>query len=108
MENYQEARVKRKNTQINKLKSPAKNKKVTISRINKEKFQDKELPGELLLKARQATKVSHAFANNMSTDIKFSKAQISKIIQSCGSPGSWLCNLGKKNNNRFCNFFSER
>ena len=32
----------------------------------------------------------------MSTDIKLSKAQISKIIQSAGSFGSWLGNLGKK------------
>ena len=33
----------------------------------------------------------------MSTDIKLSKGQISKIIiQSCGSFGSWLANLGKK------------
>ena len=32
----------------------------------------------------------------MFTDIKLSKAQISKIIQSDGSFGSWLCNLGKK------------
>ena len=32
----------------------------------------------------------------MSTDIKLSKAQISKIIQSGESFGSWLANLGKK------------
>ena len=32
----------------------------------------------------------------MSTDIKLSKAQISKIIQSGESFGSWLGNLGKK------------
>ena len=32
----------------------------------------------------------------MSTDIKFSLAQISKIIQSCVSFGSWLGNLGKE------------
>ena len=32
----------------------------------------------------------------MSTDIKLSKAQISEIIQSGGSFGSWLGNLGKK------------
>ena len=31
----------------------------------------------------------------MLTDIKLSKAQISKIIQSSGSFGSWLDNLGK-------------
>ena len=32
----------------------------------------------------------------MSTDMKLSKPQISKIIQSGGSFGSWLSNLGKK------------
>ena len=32
----------------------------------------------------------------MSTDIKLSRAQISKMIQSAGSFGSWLGNLGKK------------
>ena len=32
----------------------------------------------------------------MSTDIRLSKVQISKIIQSGGSIGSWLANLGKK------------
>ena len=32
----------------------------------------------------------------MSTDIEFSKVQISRIIQSAGSIGSWLGNLVKK------------
>ena len=32
----------------------------------------------------------------MSTDIRLSKAQISKIIQSGGSFGSWVSNLGRK------------
>ena len=32
----------------------------------------------------------------MSTDIKLSKTQISKIVQSSGSFGSWLANLGEK------------
>ena len=36
------------------------------------------------------------FVNNMSTYIRLSKAQISKIIQSGGSFGSWLGNLRKK------------
>ena len=54
------------------------------------------MPHELFLTTRQTTKIRNAFANNMSTDIKLSKAQISKIIQSGGSFGSWLGNLGKK------------
>ena len=42
------------------------------------------LPHELLLTTRQKTKVRNAFNNNMSTDLKLSKAQIIKIIQSGG------------------------
>ena len=59
-------------------------------------FQDKELPHELFLGTRQETKISNTFANNMSREIKLSKSQISKIIQSGGSFGSSLANLGKK------------
>ena len=48
------------------------------------------------LTTRQTTKIRNAFNNNMSTDIKLSKDQISKIIQSGGSVGFWLSNLRKK------------
>ena len=51
---------------------------------------------ELFLTVRQKTKTINAFAINISTDIKLSKAQISKIIQFCGSFGSCLGNLGKR------------
>ena len=68
------------NAQLNKLKSAAKNKTGTILRVNKKNFQDKELPPELFLTTRQTTKIRNVFANNISTDIKLSKAQISKII----------------------------
>ena len=54
------------------------------------------MPHKLLLPTRQTTKTRNDFASNMSTDIKLSKAQISKIIQSGGSFGFWLGNLGKK------------
>ena len=64
--------------------------------MNKKSFENDELPHELFLTTRQTTKIRDAFANNMPTDIKFSKAQISKIIQSGGSFSSWLGNLGKK------------
>ena len=96
MATYQEARVKLTNTQLNKLKSAAKNREETISRLNKKTFEDEELPHELFLTTRKTTKIKNAFANNMSTDIKLNKAQISKITQSGGSFGSWLGNLGKK------------
>ena len=45
---------------------------------------------ELLLTTRQTTEPRNAIENNMSTDIKLSKAQISKIIQSGGFLGKLL------------------
>ena len=100
MASYEEVRVKLTNTQLNKLKCLTKNKTGTTLRITKKNFQDEELPHKLLLTTRQTIKVRNAFANNMSTDIKLSKAKISKIIQSGGFLGSWLgktiSELGKK------------
>ena len=49
--------------------------------MNIKMFDGNDLPYELLLTTRQKTKLRSAFNNNMSTDIKPSKAQISKIIQ---------------------------
>ena len=84
------------NTEFNKLKYIAQNKAETILRVNKKNVQAEELPQELFLATRQTNKVRNDFANNMSTDIELSKAQISQIIQSGGSLRSWLVNLGKK------------
>ena len=95
MVSYQEARVKLTNTQLSKLKPAAKNKTGTILLLHKKNLEDGELPHELFLTTRQTTKIINSFVNNMSTDIKHSKVQISKIIQSGRSFGSWLGNLGK-------------
>ena len=62
-------------------------------RISLKMLAGNDLPHELLLKARQTTKLRIAFNNNMLTDIKLSKAQISKIIQSGGFLGSLLSKL---------------
>ena len=78
----EEARVQLTNKQLNKLKSAAKYKTDTILRITKKNFQVEKLCHELFLTKRQATKTRNAFANNMSTDMKLTKAQISKTIQS--------------------------
>ena len=56
-------------------------------------FNRNDLPNELLLTTRQKSKTRNAFNNNMSTDLKLSKAQISKIIQSGGFLGSLLNKL---------------
>ena len=96
MTNYLEARVKLKNTQLKKLKSVANNKTGAILRINKKKFEDEELQQELFLTAKQKAIIRDAFVNNMSADIKFIKAQISKKIQSNGRFSFRLDDLGKK------------
>ena len=41
-------------------------------------------PQELLLTNRQVANLRKAFANHLSTDIKFSKAELSKMIKSGG------------------------
>ena len=53
MGNYQEARNKLTNTQLNKLKFAARNNTGTILRINQKKFEDEELPRELFVTTRQ-------------------------------------------------------
>ena len=50
-------------------------------------FNGNDLPHELLLTTKQKIKLRNAFNNNMSTDLKLSKAEISKIIQSGGLLG---------------------
>ena len=53
----------------------------------------KDLPHELLLITRQKTRLRNAINNNISTDLKLSKAQISNIIQSGEFLGSLLNKL---------------
>ena len=52
-----------------------------------------DLPHELLLAARQKIKLTNAFNNNNSTDLKLFKSRISKIIQSGEFLGSLLSKL---------------
>ena len=83
MVEYNTVNVKLSNSQLNKLKSAVKSNEGTTLRMNARMFNGNNLPHELLLTTRQTTKLRHAIENNMQTDIKLSKAQISKIIQ-CG------------------------
>ena len=91
---YNIVNAKLSDLQLNKLsqkqKRAGKNKQRTTLRISAKMFNSDNLPHELLLKTRQTTKLRNAVENNMSTDIKLSKAQISKIIQSCGFLGKLL------------------
>ena len=49
-----------------------------------------DFPHQLLLTNRQVLNLRKAFASNSSTDIKFSKTQLSKMIQSGGFLGRLL------------------
>ena len=80
MVEYNKENVKLSDIQLKKLKIAVKNKTGTTVRMNLKMFAKNDLPHELLLTTRQKTKLRNAFNNNMSTDLKLSKAQISKII----------------------------
>ena len=80
-------------TQLKKLKTAAKNKTGTNLRMGLKIFNGNNLPHELLLTTSQKAKLRNAFNNNIPTDVKLSKAQISKIIQSEEFLGSLLSKL---------------
>ena len=84
---YTKVNAKLSDSQIKKLKDAVSNNKGTTLRISLKMFNGINLPHELLLTTRQKTKVINAFNNNMSTNLKLSKAQINKIIQSGGFLG---------------------
>ena len=65
MGNFEEARGKLTNTQLDKWKFVAKSKTRTILRIYMKDFQDEKFPCELFLSIRQTIKIMHFFANNM-------------------------------------------
>ena len=80
MVKYNTVNVKLSDSQLNKLKSAVKNSQGTTLRMNTRMFSANNLPHEWLLTTRQTTKLRNAIENTMLTDIKLSKAQISKII----------------------------
>ena len=92
MVEYTKVNVKLSDTQLKKLKDAVRNNTGTTLRINLNMLHGNNLPHELLLTTRQKTKLRNAL-NNMSTDIKLSKAQITKIIQSGQFLGSLLSKL---------------
>ena len=82
MVEYSKVNVKLSDAQLKKLKTAVKNKTGTTLRISLKMFSGNDLPHELLLTTRQKTKLRNVCNNNMSTDLKLSKVQISKLIQS--------------------------
>ena len=92
MVEYSKVNVTLTDTRLKKLKTAVKNKTETILRMSLKMFDENDLPHELLLTARQI-QLRNAFNNNMSINIKLSKAEMSKIIQSGGFLGSLLNKL---------------
>ena len=93
MVEYSKVNVKLSDTQLKKLKTVVKDKTETTLRVSLKMFDGNDLPHELLLTTRQKIELRNAFNNNMSTYLKLSKAQISKITQSGGFLGSLLSKL---------------
>ena len=87
MVEYSKVNCKLRNAQLNKFKKAVKSNEGTSLRLGIKNFNKDELPHELLLATRQNTKLRNAINNNLSTDIKLSKAQINKSIQSGGFLG---------------------
>ena len=88
MTQYNRVNVKLSTSQLNKLKSAIKNENDVVIRLSPNMIGDSNdktnFPHELLLTDRQVSSIRKAFANNSSIDIKFSKTQLSKMIQSWG------------------------
>ena len=78
--------MKLSNFQLNKLKSAIKNKTEVILRLSLNMIGDSNDKAnflhESLLTGRQVSSIRKAFANNSSANVKFSKTQLSKMIQS--------------------------
>ena len=79
MVEYNKISCKLTNVQLNKLKRAVRSNESTTLRLGIKNFNKDEFP--------------HAINNNLGTDIKLSKAQIKKIIQSGGFLGKLLSKL---------------
>ena len=97
MTQYNSLNVKLSNLQLNELKSSIKNKNDVVLRISSNMVSNSNdntnFPHELLLTNRKVANIHKAFANHSSIDIKLSKTQLSKMIQSGGFSGNLLGKL---------------
>ena len=82
--------VKLSNSQLNKFKSAIKNKNEVVLRLSSNMIGETNFPHKLLLTNRQVSNLCKTFANHLSADIKLSKTQLSKTIQSGGFLGRLL------------------
>ena len=86
MTQYNSLNVKLSDSQLNKLKSAIENESEAVLRLSSNMIDDNEnnFPHKLLLTNRQVANICKAFTNNSSVDIKLSKTQLSRMIQSGG------------------------
>ena len=98
MTQYISLNIKLSNSQLNKLKSTIKNKAKAVLRLSSNMIGDDEtnFTYKLLIANRQAANLRKYFADKSSMDIKLSKNQISKMIQSVGFLGRLLGPLLKR------------
>ena len=94
MTQYNSLSVKLSNSQLNKLRSPIKNQTDVALRLSSNMIgksdDETNFPHKLLLTNRKVANLRKAFANYLSTDIKLSKTQLCKMIQSGGLLGKLL------------------
>ena len=83
MTQYNSLNVKLSKSQLNKLNSAIKNETDVILRLSSNMIGNSDnetnFPGKLLLTNRQVANLHKAFANHTLTDIKLSKAQLTKM-----------------------------
>ena len=78
---------------IKSIKKVVKSNEGVTLRLSTKNFNKNEVPHDLLLTTRQNTKLRNALNNNSATDIRLSKVQIRKLIQSGGFLGKLFSKL---------------
>ena len=94
MTQYNSLNVKLSNSQLNKLKSAIKNETEVVLRLPPnmigDSYDESNFSHKSLLRDRQVLSIGKYFADNLPANIKFSKTQLSKMIQLGGFLGRLL------------------
>ena len=86
MTQYNSLNVRLSNSQLNKLKSAIKNESEVVLKLSSSMIGNNETNfcHKLLLTDRQVSSLLKSFASYLSADIKLSKTQLTRMIQSGG------------------------
>ena len=92
MTQYNGLNLKLSNSQLNKFKSAINNENEVVLKLSSNMIGNNEtnFPHKLLLTNRQVLNLQKVFANTSSANVKLSKTQLSKMIQSGGFLGRLL------------------